>query len=365
LLPERRWSTLHTDPIVLDAFTHLLGCWGLDKKAGEEGDVIFPLRLATLTIFGDDPPEGAEIGCRVHVREVTRHRVKVDAELVGPDGRIWVAIGGWEDWRFYWPALYRDVFRQPATILVGEPLGLSGCGPNLDGRVAAVWLEPPADMTRPIWSDVLEWVQLSPAERLSNRSRGESGVGTLGRIAAKEAARRLWLGQGEPPVYPGDLEVETRPDGRLRLRSLLDPSRTDTPALSIAEADGVAVAIAALDQDATVGIEVRRLPTNGAAATTDSLPAQLHLWLDQNTGPGAERDEWVTRFTCAQGALSKAVVPGDWPAVAVERADKTTGEVILRLVDPISHAEPARVRCVTARRGEYAWAWTIIEGNEP
>jgi acyl transferase domain-containing protein len=364
LLPERLWPALHTDPIVLDAFTHLLGCWGLDKKAGEEGDVIFPLRLATLTIFGDDPPEGAEIGCRVHVREVTRHRVKVDAELVGPDGRIWVAIGGWEDWRFYWPALYRDVFRLPATILVGEPLGLSGCGPNLDDRVAAVWLEPPADMTRPIWSDVLEWVQLSPAERLSNRSRGESGVGTLGRIAAKEAARRLWLGQGEPPVYPGDLEIETGPDGRPRLRSLLDPGRTDTPALSISEADGVAVTIAALNSEAIVGIEVRRLPTNGGAIATDSLPAHSHAWLDQNTSPGAERDEWVTRISCARGALSKAVGPGGSRAVAVEGADRATGEVILRRVDLPAESEPGLVRCVTARRGEYAWAWTIIEEND-
>ncbi len=55
LLPERLWPTLHTDPIVLDNFTHLLGCWGLDKKAGEEGDLVFPLRLAELKIFGGRP----------------------------------------------------------------------------------------------------------------------------------------------------------------------------------------------------------------------------------------------------------------------------------------------------------------------
>ena len=41
-----------TDPIALDTFTHLLGCWGLDCL--EQGDVIFPLRMAT----DDDPSTG-------------------------------------------------------------------------------------------------------------------------------------------------------------------------------------------------------------------------------------------------------------------------------------------------------------------
>ncbi len=65
-----------TDPIVLDAFTHLLGCWGLDQYGDNQGDVIFPLRLAELTIFDNDPGEGADVACRIKILEIQRHRVQ-------------------------------------------------------------------------------------------------------------------------------------------------------------------------------------------------------------------------------------------------------------------------------------------------
>ena len=46
-----------TDPIVLDAFTHLLGLWGLDRLA-DDGDVIFPLRLGRLDDLRRRPARG-------------------------------------------------------------------------------------------------------------------------------------------------------------------------------------------------------------------------------------------------------------------------------------------------------------------
>ncbi len=51
---------LLTDPIILDNFTHLLGGWGLDRLA-DDGDVIFPLRMGELAIFGDAPAEGSDV----------------------------------------------------------------------------------------------------------------------------------------------------------------------------------------------------------------------------------------------------------------------------------------------------------------
>src|SRR3954452_15248658 len=106
-------------------------------------------------------------------------------------------------------------------------------------------------MGKPVWRDVLEWVQLGPDERAANRARGESepalSLRIWGRTAAKEAVRRLWIGRGEPPVYPADLMIDSDPNGRPRLRSLLEPERDDFPAVSIAHTEGVAVAIAALD----------------------------------------------------------------------------------------------------------------------
>ena len=167
LLPPGRPAAFHTDPIVLDTFTHLLGCWGLDCL--ERGDVVFPLRMGRLSIRGSAPAVGTPIECRIRILEVERHRVRVDAELIRPDGRVWMHIGDWEDWRFDWPARYRDVFRAPDKVLIGEELPLAGI-PLRDA--CAVWLAPPGDMARPVWRDVLEWTQLGPDERASHCALG-------------------------------------------------------------------------------------------------------------------------------------------------------------------------------------------------
>src|SRR6476646_1577577 len=115
-------------------------------------------------------------------------------------------------------------------------------------------------MRKPVWRDVLEWVQLGHDERSQCRARG-GGEGRVtsrfwGRIAAKEAVRRLWAEQGRAPVYPADLVVENDRRGRPRIRSLLQPGRADLPAISLAHVEGLAVALAALDSNARPGINV-------------------------------------------------------------------------------------------------------------
>jgi acyl transferase domain-containing protein len=371
LLPERLWPTLHTDPIVLDAFTHLLGTWGIDKRAGEEGDVMFPLRVDAIQLFSGDPPEGTPIECRVVVREVTRHRVRADADLVTPDGRVWVRILGWEDWRFYWPARYRDVFRAPDTALVGEPLPLVEGPPG----VQAVWVEPPADMGKPVWRDVLEWVQLAPDERRANRARGEAEPGLtlliLDRIAAKEAARRVVLGQGGQPVYPADLVVEHDPNGRPFVRSLLDPGCDDLPAVSVAHTEGVAVALASPDPSACVGIDVERVRRFGAEFEASALLEPERRWLDRIAATPAARDEWVARLCCAKGAAAKAsglgMVDGA-SGVRLVDADVETGRVVVSLGAALAGRCPGLgdepFVGWTARREDYVWAWTTGERAE-
>ena len=273
-------SRFQTDPIILDNFTHLLGGWGLDWLA-EDGDVIFPLRMEHLAIFGESPAEGELVSCRIAVAEVESHRVRADADIVRADGRTWMAIRGWEDWRFRWPGRYRDGFRQPDRTFLGEPLDLAG-GPGLD-RAAAVWLEPPPDMGRPVWRDVLEHVQLGLDERADYLALpGPDARRThrlWGRIAAKEAVRRVGRARGEPDTYPADLIVAPDPQGRPILHSRAEPGRVDLPAVSIAHVDGVAVALAAFDPSTRVGIDVepiiRRSPGFEATAFTPGERALL------------------------------------------------------------------------------------------
>ena len=358
---------LLTDPIILDNFTHLLGGWGLDRLA-DDGDVIFPLRMGELAIVGERPPEGSDVSCRVAIRSIERHRVLAEADLVGPDGRTWMTIRDWEDWRFHWPGRFRDGFREPDRTFLGEPLEVVGPGPV----AGAVWLEPPADMGRPVWRDVLEHVQMGPDERAAYLALpGPDARRThrlWGRIAAKEAARRLWEREGRPPTYPADLVVERDPLGRPSLSSRLEPGRGDLPTISIAHVDGVAVALACLDPSAHVGIDVEPIVgrSEGFEATA-FLPGERAL-LGGRRGP--ERAEWIARFWCAKEAMAKATGLGfvDGPSGAEVFEAAVDGSLGLRLRGGLAEACPGLtgglIRVVTARRGDFAWAWTLGEGME-
>ena len=361
LLGPGESGAILTDVVVLDAFTQLLGAWGLDKMP--EGDVMFPLRMGELAVFGDDLAAGSEVECRVTVDAIDRHKIGATGEIVGPDGRTRMRISGWEDWRFYWPGRYRDQFRQPDRTLVGERLDL----PGDPSDACAVWLEPPADMGRPVWRDVLEWDQLGPAEREACRDLpGDDARRTArlwGRVAAKEAARRLWLDRGGSPIYPADLVIEPDGQGRPVLRSLFEPGRDDLPAVSIAHAEGVAVALAALAPETPAGIDVALIADRGAGFEAVAFSASERDWLDGV--PATDLSEWVARLWCAKEAAGKATGlglvagPGSVEVVGGSIADGVLSVApgpALRDAWPLPGGAPLRVS--TGRRGEYAWAWT-------
>ena len=215
--------------------------------------------------------------------------MRVDVEIVRPDGTVWMRLSGWEDWRFHWPGRYRDVFRQPRDHLIGEPLAVDRTG------VAVAWLAPPADMGRPVWRDVLEQTQLGPAERLEHLAMGGSeevrSRRLWGRIAAKEAARRLWQAEGRAPTYPADLAI-VHDRSRPILTRLDAPDDRSLPSIVIDDAEGVAVAIAVRDPNARPGIAVGPIREGDHPGGERSL---LSRW----SGPA--RAEWSSRFERPRG----------------------------------------------------------------
>jgi len=281
-------------------------------------------------------------------------------------------IRDWEDWRFHWPSRYRDVFRQPQDHFVGEELTLDDPAMTPHPEATVVWLEPPADMGRPIWRDVLEQTQLGPVERAAflaaagpDRRRSHR---LWGRIATKEAARRIWRSAGLPATYPADLAVVADDRGRPRLIHVDQPDDLSLPAISIAHADGVAIALASVDPAARVGIDVETIVDRPDgfedSAFTTGERSLLNRWA------GSTRTEWVSRFWCAKEAAAKAwgmeMAAGPASAEVLE-ADPDSGVMHVRLAPEIwrNEADLANpLRVVTRRRAEYAWAWTLGEGVE-
>ncbi len=367
LLRPTETLAFHTDPIVLDAYTHLLGCWGLDQVPWGQGDVIFPLRVAELAIYENDPGEGGDVPCRIKIREASQHRVVVDAELVGTDGRIWVNIVGWEDWRFYWPSQFRDQFRQPSRVFVGDPLPLPEASSSIAETAQGVWLQPPVDMSKPVWRDVFEWVQLGPDERQALRAErlpdSQFTLRLWESIAAKEAVRRLWAAKNDRYVYPGDLSIHRDIQGRSVFQSLLDPDAPQVPAIAVAHADGVAIACASLNPQAQIGLAIEMLASSREddARPDQSVPNPHELSLLQRSE--ADYEEWASRIHCAKQAALRALCPeheGEVGRVVVTALDVATGMVDLTIHSESSAHSNMPLRIATARRGNYVWSWTIV-----
>jgi acyl transferase domain-containing protein/phosphopantetheinyl transferase len=374
LVKEGQATNFHTDLVVIDNFTQLLGAWGLDYLA--EGDVMFPLRMEELEIHGARPPVGTEVACQITIHERERHRIRAQAQFVRPDGTVWMRINDWEDWRFHWPGRYRDSFRQPRDYLIGEDVPLAFSAHSPPPAAKAVWLEPPADMGRPVWRDVLEHTQLGPDERAafllaSSGSEERRSQRLWGRIAAKEAARRLWNDAGKPAVYPADLAIVADERGRPLLSRVGQPALDVLPAISIAHADGVAVALAVLDPTARVGIDVEpiaeRQPSFEATAFTAGERSLLDRWA------GASRAEWVTRFLCAKKAAAKASglgLAGDPASTQLVEVHEDTGVVHVQVAPELLTEWPDAIgdnplSVFSARRAHRAWAWTIAKGLKP
>jgi hypothetical protein len=323
-----------------------------------------------VTLLGAAPPEGAEVACRIAIREIGRYRVRVDAELIGPDGKVWVRINGWEDWRFYWAGRYRDLFRQPDTVMVSDPLPLAGVSESIAQNVIAGWIEPPGDMGRPVWRDVLEWVTLGPEERDTLRAQtttdAEFSLALWERIAAKEAVRRLWLDQGETPIYPGDLTVEIDPEGRPRVRSLIEPERWDIPAVSFASQGGVAVAIASRDPDLVPGIAVQACGDDASDGVRPALADAERRLLETIAATGLDPREWEARLHSAKCAVASVIgLPPSSAAGAlcVVAADVATGAIDVSLGPELAAKHPiwghGVARVFSGRKGDYTWSWTI------
>src|SRR5262249_55306674 len=154
------------------------------------------------------------------------------------------------------------------------------------------------DMGRPVWRDVLEWTQLGPEERSKCLDLGDPEIRRThrlwGRIAAKEAARRIWEAAGQPARFPADLTVAYGPGGQPRLIDTANSGGPNQPAISIAHADGVAVALAARDADSRVGIDVEPAHDSLQDAEESYLSAGERAHLAKWSGPS--RPEGMARL---------------------------------------------------------------------
>lgn len=237
------------DPLLIDAATHLLGCWHLGC-ADQTGRVVLPYALGAVTLYGPRLALGTKIKCRVRIEQQSARQVRHRLDLLAPDGRLWCRLAPAEYWRFYWPPEYVDFFRCKEQFLLGKRWPPDA---NQPGQVCCMRVDPPDDLCQPVQRAALARVTLSRTEwsrfRLLKVSDKERTAWLFGRIAAKDAVRALWFERHGQRLFPADIELEVGEDGGIAARYRGGPLVEDLPRVAFVSVPGMSIAAAAFRRD--------------------------------------------------------------------------------------------------------------------
>jgi malonyl CoA-acyl carrier protein transacylase/phosphopantetheinyl transferase len=361
---------LLTDPLLIDASTHLLGCWHLSVP-DQTGRVVFPYELGTVQFYGPRPAEGTQVKCRVAIGETSSRRVSHRIDLIRPDGRLWCRVEPAEYWRFYVAQRFVDFYRRHSEFSVTEEWPVWG---RTDLKsvpqprdISCRRVQPAPDNLQPVWRNAFAHVALSPAEWAEFRDlkwpEQRKNDWLFGRGAAKDAVRRLWAERYGDRLFPADMEIDADPHGRPVVR-LRGPARwQELPNISITHSGGVMAALAAFGRP--VGIDLERIQHRKESFEEIAFDEEERRLLGQFS---SHRDEAITRFWCAKEAVAKALGRGlaEGPrSLGVRAADPQTGAVQLALGPLLADAYPElRMDLLVAhtiREGEWIVATTFCE----
>ena len=351
-----------TDPVILDAAGQVLAFWVKERLGAVD---VFPYRLEELVLHGPPAAPGVAFECRVRGELVGERQTRCDIDIVDAAGRTHYALKGWEDRRFELPASFVQLRVTPADVhlstdwegpLAGVPSAGHAVCRRLDCLDEAV-LEDHGG----IWSKVLAHLVLGRREREVWRGLTAAAKRRrewlLGRAVAKDAVRELVHRRFGLRLAPADVEIAADEHGRPLVRGKWTGTLGVTPAVSLSHSHGVAVALAALDRESLVGIDIesvsRRLPGFESLAFTPREQRIVEALAED------ERLEWYLRFWCAKEAASKAVGRGladGLHAFEVKEAELEGGAVRLGPGPALGAAEGragTEILTYTAREGDF------------
>jgi malonyl CoA-acyl carrier protein transacylase len=247
------------DPLLIDASTHLLGSWHLGQP-DQNGRVVLPYELGSVTLYGPRPANGTRIKCRVRVESISARQVSHRIDLLRPEGQLWCRLSPAEYWRFYWPLEFVDFFRHKERFLLARDWPISPAEGS-DSVVSCRRLDPPADLCQPVHRTALARVTLSRSEwdifRLLKLPDQELTFWLFGRIAAKDAIRALWFARHGQRLFPADIELLAGEDGRATARYRGGALVEDLPRVAFVSVPGTSAAAAAFGRDVHLTLERR------------------------------------------------------------------------------------------------------------
>ncbi len=279
---------------LLDNVGQLLGYWIMATRT--ERTVVFPVGIRRLRLHGPMPRAGSELDCHIRITSLTDTMLEAEVQLL-QRGVVWAEIQGWQDRRFDSHPDTRPVerFVERHTLAKPQPGGwmlLHERWPDLASR------------------DLIMRNHLGTAERARYEQQPPRGrrAWLLGRIAVKDAVRQWLAEQGEPGVFPAEIEVRNDPAGRPWVAGL--HGRTLPPLdVSLAHHAEAAVALVrpAGSGGSGVGIDLVEITERPAETLAVALgPAEAELLAACRAEHGGSEALWFARFWAAKEAVAKA-----------------------------------------------------------
>lgn len=291
-------------PRLVDGAGQVLGFWCADLLT--DRFVVFPTSVDTISVSG----RGAALAtCSVAITDRRTDEVVASMSVTGPEVRI--EARGWRARRMDLPPEFYAYRIDPRDHYLSEPLAvpLLSRVPVWSARtlLTAEFLNTDGG----IWAEVLAHLVLGERERERWRSlpgpRHRRLEWLLGRVAAKDAVRRMYGETTGRRPLPADVEVVTDRLGRPTVVVESTDGRRRF-VVSIAHAAGVGVALCTDNEQALgLGVDVEpaaAVPDIETAALTDSE----HLDLAR-VAPD-QRAIVVLQAWCAKEAVAKALGTG-------------------------------------------------------
>ena len=353
-----------TDPVILDAAGQVLAFW-VKERFGLLVDV-FPYRLEELTLYAPPAAPGAAAECRVRAELLGESRTRCDIDIVDGAGRLVCALKGWEDRRFELPAAFVHLRVSPADVPLSTPWDGPLAGVPTGAEVVSCRLESLTeellDANGGIWLKVLAHLMLSRREREAWRAMNavpkRRREWLLGRAVAKDAVRRLVHQRFGVRLAPADVEISSDDRGRPEVRGAWVARLGVTPAVSISHSNGVAVALAALERDRLLGIDIESVSRRRPGFENVAFTAHERRIVDALAED--QRQEWYLRLWCAKEAAGKALGRGladGLHAFEVKTAKLDDGAVRLEMGAALRAQVPevggGEILTYTAREGDF------------
>lgn len=341
------------DPFLLDAAGQLVGYWPLERLS--EGFVLFPIRIGEIQLFCENLSPGEVASCDMVIDELSARKLSATMTLTAPNGKVWMRIAGWEDWRFYWQPIFNDFRRFPNLHFVSEVVDAP-----IDNaaEIECRRLAPFGDMQSPIWENLWAHLILGRRELAEYRAMkpGERRAEWIfGRAVAKDAVRAWIKRRYGLDIYPADVCITPDASGKPIATGFWTEQVKTVPRLSISHKNGVAMAVAAAG---SVGIDLETITERAEGFENVAFSNDERAILTRING-GCDRHEWLTRAWCAKEAAGKAVgtgLKGNPLSLALQSVDLAAEQLVVLCGEPDSKGKSGTPRSLLVqsfRDGEY------------